>query len=366
MKSSDSGEISERIKSLRFLLVIFVVFIHNNYTQAVMAKYIAEGRGFPFVQNEFGRWVQLFLSDGIARCAVPLLFLFSAYFQSLKDEPFTTTLKKKFRSLLVPYVIWIVIYGLYFTFGKLVVMHFAPSLVGNHENTVLHWTGKDWFFKFLGYGAEHDGLPGFAYHFWFMRDLMILVVLFPVLRVLVRRIPLGFFFFVGGWYLLSPSVPGVSNQALFFYVCGLYWGEYKLPLLEWVDRISWGEGAALFCGAFFVNYYFYSSATLYWLMVLAACILLLKLSHVICSRERLFSIATTLSGYSFFLYAIHTPVLNETLKRLWLHFFPMINTFFSLFEYFGVTILTVVVGTGIGITVKRLLPRFYSVITGGR
>ena len=106
--------------------------------------------------------------------------------------------------------------------------------------------------------------------------------------------------------------------------------------------------------------------TLYWLMVAAACILVLKFSRVICSHEKILALATTLSGYSFFLYAVHTPVLNEVLKRLWIHFFPMVNTLFSLFEYFGVTFLTVVVGTGVGYIVKKFMPRFYSVITGGR
>lgn len=365
--SIEFRETSQRITGLRFLLIVFVVFIHNNYTHGVIAEYEAVGKGFPFVQNEFGRWIQLFFSNGLARCAVPLLFLFSAYFQNIKEEDFFITLKKKFKTLFIPYFIWMGIYCLYYTVGKLLVMQFMPGLVGQPENTVLSWSAQDWLFKLFGYGTE-DGLPGFAYHFWFMRDLMILVLISPLLKFLVERIPLGFFFFVGGWYLVAPAVPGISNQALFFYVCGLYWGRYSLPVLESIDKIRWGEAITLFCGSFFINYCRVNPRqdTLYWLMVAAACILVLKFSRVICSHEKILALATTLSGYSFFLYAVHTPVLNEVLKRLWIHFFPMMNTFFSLFEYFGVTFLTVVVGTGVGYIVKKLMPRFYSVITGGR
>lgn len=365
-KKLEFTEISQRITSLRFLLIIFVVFIHNNYTMETVAEYEATGRTLLFVQNEFGRWVQLLFSNGLARCAVPLLFLFSGYFQGLKKENYTVTLKKKCKSLLVPYMFWIVVYGFYYTFGKPLIIHFAPSLVGNHEDIFLSWTAKDWFFKIFGYGTK-DGFPGFAYHFWFMRDLIILVLLSPILKLLVRKIPLGFFFFVGTWYLLAPKIIGISNQALFFYVCGLYWGQYKLPMLEYVDKMSWKESITLFLGTFFICYGMSSrNVTLYWLMVMTACILLLKISQVICSDERIYEVAANLSGYSFFLYAVHTPVLNEVLKKIWLRFFPMVNTFFSLFEYFGVTILTVVIGTTLGFFVKKILPRFYSIITGDR
>ena len=72
-------ETSRRITSLRFLLAVLVVFIHNNYTAKGIAESVANGGAeVLFNQNAFGRWVQLFISDGIARCAVPLFFFFAA------------------------------------------------------------------------------------------------------------------------------------------------------------------------------------------------------------------------------------------------------------------------------------------------
>ncbi len=360
-------EVSRRIVALRFLLIVLVVFIHNNYTAETVAEYTATGRTLIFNQGEFGRWVQLFFSDGIARCAVPLLFLFSAYLQGLKEEPFKVTLQKKFRSLFLPYVIWIGAYGLYYTVGKWLVAQWMPGLLGNPADVFTIWSGSDWLHKILGYGPEHDGLPGFAYHLWFMRDLMILVVLTPALKFLARNLSGGFFAAVCVWYILSPPVPGVSSQAVFFYVAGLYWGMFRIPLLAVLDSVSWKEAAALFLALFFSTYVFsVQGESLYWLMVLAACLVLLKFSRLLCRHERTFSVVARLSGYAFFLYAVHTPVLNVVLKKVWLHFFPMTNTFFSLFGYFGVTVLTVVAGTGAGVLAKRLCPEFYSVLTGGR
>lgn len=45
-----SEETSKRITSLRFLLIVFVVFIHNYYTEAKIAESVANG----------GKWWQIY------------------------------------------------------------------------------------------------------------------------------------------------------------------------------------------------------------------------------------------------------------------------------------------------------------------
>lgn len=76
---------SKRITSLRFLLIILVVFIHNCYTTDLIQKIVSQGNVPPvFVENAFGYWIKLLITGGIARAAVPLFFMFSAYLQSKK------------------------------------------------------------------------------------------------------------------------------------------------------------------------------------------------------------------------------------------------------------------------------------------
>ena len=63
-----STEDSKRIEALRFLLMIGVVFIHNNFTDESIAKSLAKtGEAIVFNQSAIGRWIQLFISDGLAR-----------------------------------------------------------------------------------------------------------------------------------------------------------------------------------------------------------------------------------------------------------------------------------------------------------
>ena len=140
---------------------------------------------------------------------------------------------------------------------------------------------------------------------------------------------------------------------------------YDYKLLEQIDKIRWGESCFLFLFCFVIAHAF-NNGIFYWVMVIFACVIFVKLSKLIVENERIFNITQYLAGFSFFLYAIHTPLLDELIKRIWLPFLPMKNTFFSLLEYFGVTFLVICIGTGIGIALKKIFPKLFGLLTGGR
>ena len=106
---------SKRITSLRYLLAILVVFIHNNYLISTVAE---SGEDLLFNQTIFGEFIQLVISGGLAIGAVPLFLLFAGYLQIKKNDSYVILLKKRIHSLLIPYLIWIGIYLLYNTLGK--------------------------------------------------------------------------------------------------------------------------------------------------------------------------------------------------------------------------------------------------------
>ena len=361
---------SKRITALRFLLAALVVFIHNNYTaQSVQTTLLANGEPPVFVQNEFGRWLQLFISEGLARAAVPLFFMFAAYLQAKKDYSYGTLLKKKAKSLLLPFVLWTLIYVFYYAGLKLIVLKVAPQLLANPDQNCLSWTALDWFHKLVGYTPDgHGGIihpPAIAHHLWFVRDLLILSLLSPLFKLAARKIPAAFFAFAAASFLARFNVYFVEPQALFFYAAGLYWGMYEIPLFEKIDQIKWRELIPLFAIFFVASNVFCPNCRP--LAVICACAILLKVSGAVASREKLYSRAAALSGFSFFLYAVHTPVLSNALAdKFWIRLFPMTNTFFSLFEYFGVSLLTIAIGTGIAFALKKILPPIFGALNGGR
>ena len=357
------------------MLAVLVVFIHNNYTDENIAKTFAEtGTRIVFQQNAFGAWTQCLISNGIARCAVPLFFLFAAFLQAKKADPYPTLLKKKAKSLLLPYAVWMFLFFLYYGPLKLIISKIAPQLLEKPGESVLSGTASDWLYQFLGYRPDYDGLvfagarglPELAAQFWFVRDLIILTVLSPLIAALIKKIPAGFFALAASLFLLGIPVYFVQTQALFFYAAGLYWGMYEDSFLQKIDRIKWSEVVFFFLAAFAAAHGFYGSGgTCYSIMVLASCALALKLSKAIAEHEKAFALAARFARYSFFLFAIHMFLLNN-LHRIWLPLFPMENAFFCLFEYFGVTLTAVALSCAAGAVLRKICPPLFSVLNGGR
>ena len=378
LQNSVPAETSRRITSLRFLLAVFVVFIHNNFTAKSVAEIFQDtGVQTTFCQNALGKWMQLFISGGIARCAVPLFFLFAAYLAARKDDPYPVLLRKKAKSLLLPFVLWTGLYVFFYGGIKLIVLRIAPQFILNPNATVLSWTASDWLHKVLGYNVEKidpglqnipSSLPELAVQFWFVRDLLILFALSPILRRLIRKFPAGFLALICMPFFADvPGVLFVRTDALLFICLGTYWGIYDIPLFEQIDRISWAEVAVLFALTFLFGNMFDGDKNVMWqFMVIFSCVFMLKCSALIERNERTFAAAEYLAPVLFWLFAVHNPLLNGFLVKLWLHFFPMTTPARCLAEYFGVNILTVVLGTASGLLLRKICPPLFSVLNGGR
>lgn len=319
-----------------------------------------------FVENAFGRWVKLFITYGIARAAVPLFFMFAAFLQAKKSDSYPILLKKRTKSLLLPYIIWMGLIVFYYGGLKLIILKIRPSLIHNPENTILSWTLTNWIHNTIGYGQTN--WPALSAQFWFVRDLMILVLISPVLKWLVQNFPIGFLFFVTAVYAVPVQLYLVVSQALFFYVLGLYWGMYDIPLFETVDKISWKENFVLYLLAFFYTYTIGKGdyTTEHYFMVISSCVIFLKLSALIVRYEKVYAVTSYLAGFSFFLFALHEPVLNGIVSKVWIRFFPMKNTFFCLLQYFVPTFIVIAIGTGVGIALKKICPPLFRLLNGGR
>ena len=100
-----SEEDSKRITSLRFLLIVFVVFIHANLTTDDALNYYH----YDFIQPKWIEVFKNFICYTLGGAAVPLFFLFASYLQFSKNDSYPTLLKKRSKSLLLPYILWTVI-----------------------------------------------------------------------------------------------------------------------------------------------------------------------------------------------------------------------------------------------------------------
>ena len=164
---------SERLNILRFPLIVGVVYIH---AYAMDVGFSGESIG-----NIETSWVSDFIRDlvsqGIARVAVPLFFLMSGYLFFLGFQWSIGAYKEKLisrvNSLLVPFIFWNVL-TLFLVFVAQSIPATQNYFSGNNP-MISTFSAYDYINALLGI----DRNP-ISYQFWFIRDLMFLIILVPV------------------------------------------------------------------------------------------------------------------------------------------------------------------------------------------
>lgn len=356
-------ELSARLDLLRFPLIVSVVFIHSQIGT------IRFSDSPSFIQAGYiGGLVQTTFSE-ILRCtAVPTFFLLSGFLFCQTFEPtyvsYFRKLRTRFRTLIVPFLFWNTFVLLFLFIAKQ-----QPVLTP-------FFTGGSWAFPEGGALGLVDAAIGVTrrpilYPFWFLRDLIVLVLISPVLWYLARRFPLiGLAACAFAWvYQTRTPLPVLHHHAplLFFYVGSLI-AVYKLDPLE-ISRFR-RVLVFLFFAVVFVSILLNTAQappmTRLRFEKAASFITILAFWSIITSIEgKTRQVIAVLSGLSFFVYATHEPTLIILTKLLY-RFHPPSNDLQLLIYYFAIPSATVIFTATAGILLRTCATGFYGVITGGR
>lgn len=152
-----------------------------------------------------------FVSIVITDCAVPLFFIISGYLFFYKNKGiinkqlYTTILKKKVNSLMIPYLLWNIVAVL-----LIPQRFFGASLIEK-------------IFGFWSTDPAHSSGPWDS-PLWFIRDLFIVMLFSPLISYLTRRFKLVFLsVLVIIYYFHSKSfLPGISIVSWLFFSIGAY------------------------------------------------------------------------------------------------------------------------------------------------
>ena len=343
-------ESSKRITALRFLLIVFVVFLHVTPDSARFE--IAEPLVFVWIKSAF---------LAICNSAVPLFFLFAGYLQFSKNDAYAVLLKKRVKSLLVPYILWTLI-----CFCFYLVLQALPQFSSylKSEDVIRNWRGIDYLNAFFYHNPTeslHQPLVG---QYWFVRELMILIVVSPILTLLARKMKDAVLLFIVANYIIGfPLGFLVSTLSLFFYMAGFYFAEYKISFFALADKIKWKEYALLFMLIMVAK--IKTQIHFHGLDTILSCLIMLKLSKQIVNSEKFWKCAKYLAGFSFFLYSIHWPFIVNPLKAVCLKLIPTYSIY-SVAQFIVPGVLCVAIGTGLGIALKRIFPPLFALLNGGR
>lgn len=309
--------------------------------------------------------------------AVPCFFLMSGYlfFRGLEDwdwKAYGRKLRSRVHTLLIPYLIF-----------NLLCIAAPLAGVDNPARNPDALPVFGWFWDSVTYNAGAENWLGFSLQLfypenvplWYVRDLMLMCVISPLVFVAVRRVPalvlpvLALLFVLGignGWR-------GFSNSALLFFSLGGFFAVRRIDLPLWAYmRRGVLIPAAL---ALWVAVVWLAEAPFVQqfqqLFYLAASFATLSLAYALSVREPS-PLALRLSESSFFVYALHMVTFGS---------FSMLGGIDSLLasllsagtSAFGAWCYMFIAPAAVAsacfllfMLLRRLCPPVLAVLTGGR
>lgn len=351
---------SERLNLLRFPLIVGVVFIHAYGTEADFSN----GSIGVAQCSWFSNFIRDLVSQGFARIAVPLFFLMSGYlfflgFQWSRDK-YKKKLLSRVNTLLIPFIFW--------NFSMLLLLSVAQSL----PVTQNYFSGKNAPISSFGLYDYFNALVGIdrypiSYQFWFIRDLMIMVLLVPIIQLILKTIPAIFLGIISVlWFLhLWPIYMPSSAAFLFFYI-----GAFIAVSEQSLFRMDKYGGTILFLYVIILladaltkgnefNGYIHRIGMLFGI---ASALYTTKFAL---KNGKLRSFFLWSASCSFFVYAVHEPLLTIFTKIVYKLLTPSTDIM-VLVLYFSIPVFVITISILAYMGLKSLTPKFLSIVSGGR
>jgi surface polysaccharide O-acyltransferase-like enzyme len=390
-------ETSTRFNLLRFLPILGVVYVH---AYGPVIKYSTGSVGVSADHlNYLTNFIRIFVTQGLARIAVPLFFLMAGYFLLVNFEwsgaGYLKKIKARGRSLFIPFLLWNISVMLFYLLMQSIPV-LAPYFNFSSGSQVIDYTLYEYIDGVFGF----HGFP-LNYHFWFLRDLMLMVLFVaPVLSWISRYASAGVFrvflvLYFGGMYLawISSAYPyGIPNDmsATIWFSAGALCAAKRVSLFRldaigpaaliiWMislvpDTIWQDASFADFFGTYSSNPFISEQL---WTKVCSlndvfhrtfipvGVIGGLYATKLIMKHERLTNTLTALGGASFFIYAAHEPLLGIVRMAAYMYL-PVHLEYTMLFIFLVVPISTVGLLLLWNEVWRKLSPKSLALFTGGR
>ena len=330
----------EVIQQLRFPMIVLVTFAHS---------YGKVEDGFSLLASDWNAYefLKLLVSQTLVKVAVPVFFIMSGYlFFANVDKWDITTYKKKIlrriKTLLIPYLIWNLLMAV-----KLKT--FSMSIFWAYWDP----TGKqiDWF------GHEQLMTAPANMPLWFLRDLMVVSLLTPIIYILIRKMGLWLMAVLTVLYLsgVCAFIPGLSAYAVYFFTFGAFLSIRKMDLIASLKRVELSSYmlSILLAISMLLTFHTFAFSSLMLCFRLTGAIAVFCLaSKILTSSSR--RLPSVICDSSYFIYLAH-----------YVFFFSFIDTaFFTLFgtsipalsiHYLLSPIMKVAILVGVYVVYRKLI-----------
>ena len=363
ISSEIEEETSKTVIAIRFLLMVFIVFIHSNAVTSYWDENSVEHLyDIPLVANV----IILFFTQILSRCAVPLFFMISGYLCYEKNYSYSVLIKKKMRSLVIPFFIWPILY---------LILFFIRTVLFHVDNPYMHLKLSDWFSVFIG-KYNFNSLPTnptLVFQFWYIRDLILLFLISPVLKRILDKKPfLLIFFVILLWMQKSNFYHKNASQGICFFVIGMYFSKQKVNISN-LNFISIKEVLLILLILCPVDIYLLLNenelSICHEFNILVLSVLILKIGYWIQSRQKFYDIQKFLADYSFWMFALHQPILQPLIINVYKRCLSSTIIYgggWKILEFFITSFITVFVCVITGFLMKKIFPNIFKIMVGGR
>jgi surface polysaccharide O-acyltransferase-like enzyme len=345
-------DLSVKIKNVMFFCMLLVVVLHASAPKLNMAGFAHNGTVLKFIQAFFG--------EGITRIAVPAFFMMSGFLFFASFDGTWSNWKAKLRSrmkgLLVPYIIWSALgVGLILILNSNSVTHSLVNreLPASNFSTILYvWLADP-----------------VNYQFWFVRDLMVMVVSCTLPLYFLNRWHVALSLLVVlGVVIYVPHMPFQGTSLLYYAIGASIAFSYERIVRYNMSKV-WVYGITLiwliscvlkaYCVVYSLQLFPWWGNELYNFLGCLSVWLIwdkLKLLHS--------NLMWKYSGFSFFVFAFHEPLLTGIKKGVFLisHELP----FHSWLIFVLSPILCITISIACAKVMFKHVPKIYSLLSGNR
>ena len=349
-----SGSLESRVMDwLRFPMAALVVVNHTG----------SMGGGSPFPVYST---LCILFPEAICRLAVPLFFLISGYlfFNGLEDwnkEVYLDKMKRRSRSLLVPYILWNLLAVLFFYSYSAFRMHMKGEAFMSFSEQLQEW---GWLRVFWDCDK---GLP-LNYSLWYIRDLILFVIASPLIHFVLKKIRWVGIAILGALFLIFNNVHFLGG--LLFFSLGCCLRICGKSILELSRKVRWPALilSCLLLPAIVLTYRDYRPVSNFLMRVF---ILSGVFSVFFCAsvayRARIIRDTPFLARCSFFIFAAHgILIINEFAHYIVLHTLPLQGEAYYCVDLFLRPAIAIAMCIALYWLMSKIMPRTLDLLTGGR
>lgn len=211
--------LSEAISWLRFPLIFLIILLHCYSTVKLPGEHILYFTAI----YPFALW--------LGETGVPGFFFISGFLYYFSKKNYQQKLGTRIHTLLTPYLLWnAMLLGIY------IMTYIAGYPQDINGKNIADYTIIDYIRAFWDRGSYDDGnFVPILCPFWYIRNLLIMSILSPILYYIIKYVREGFLLIVAIWWFLTPHNAFIPQTVLFFSL-GAYFSILEKNPLEIFTR----------------------------------------------------------------------------------------------------------------------------------